>query len=172
MMSGVPLETCWAFKKLWNNKFYYNSILFYSCWYFYWVIYAGRIHECQKLQQSLCRIPACVTLSIQCEFTFVGSNLVTNMFYSVLYCSVKFRLKNNTASGEFWNMCVIFTDWLMVTLVWAEKSGNDIKQNISFIRNFVLVLFAFKFYFILLYLFLNLLNILFSPDQTTHYTLL
>ena len=23
-MSGVPLETCWAFKKRWNNKFYYK----------------------------------------------------------------------------------------------------------------------------------------------------
>ena len=24
MMSGVPFETCWAFNKLWNNKFYYK----------------------------------------------------------------------------------------------------------------------------------------------------
>jgi len=24
MMSGVPLETRWAFNKLWNNKFYYT----------------------------------------------------------------------------------------------------------------------------------------------------
>jgi hypothetical protein len=28
-------ETCWAFNKLWNNKFYYKAA---SCWYFYWVI--------------------------------------------------------------------------------------------------------------------------------------
>ena len=34
MMSGVPLETCWAFNKLCNNKFYYKAA---SCWYFYWV---------------------------------------------------------------------------------------------------------------------------------------
>ena len=34
MMSGMPLETCWAFNKLWNNKFYYKVA---SCWYFYWV---------------------------------------------------------------------------------------------------------------------------------------
>jgi len=32
MMSGVSLETCWAFSKLWNNKFYYKAA---SCWYFY-----------------------------------------------------------------------------------------------------------------------------------------
>ena len=44
MMSGVPLETCWAFKKPWNNKFYCNAA---SCWYFYWVIYDARIHEYQ-----------------------------------------------------------------------------------------------------------------------------
>jgi hypothetical protein len=32
MMSGVPLETCWVFNKLWNYKFYYKAA---SCWYFY-----------------------------------------------------------------------------------------------------------------------------------------
>jgi len=35
MMSGVPLETCWAFNKLWNDKFYYKAA---SCCYFYWAI--------------------------------------------------------------------------------------------------------------------------------------
>jgi len=42
--SGVPLETCWAFNKLWNNKFYYKVAF---CWYFHWVIYNARIHEYQ-----------------------------------------------------------------------------------------------------------------------------
>ena len=46
MMSAVPLETCWAFNKLWNNKFYYKAA---SCWHFYWVIYDARIHEYQNL---------------------------------------------------------------------------------------------------------------------------
>jgi hypothetical protein len=31
MMSGMPLETCWAFNKFWNNKFYYKVV---SCWSF------------------------------------------------------------------------------------------------------------------------------------------
>jgi len=35
MMSGVPLETCWAFNKLWNNKFYYKAA---TCWYFYRIL--------------------------------------------------------------------------------------------------------------------------------------
>jgi hypothetical protein len=30
-MSGVSLETCWAIKKHWNNKFYYTVA---SCWLF------------------------------------------------------------------------------------------------------------------------------------------
>jgi len=44
MMSGVPLETCRAFNKLWNNKFYYKAA---SCWYIYWIIYDARILEYQ-----------------------------------------------------------------------------------------------------------------------------
>jgi hypothetical protein len=31
MTSGMPLETCWAFNKRWNNKFYYRVA---SCWLF------------------------------------------------------------------------------------------------------------------------------------------
>jgi len=31
MMSGMPLETCRAFNKFWNNKLYYNVA---SCWLF------------------------------------------------------------------------------------------------------------------------------------------
>ena len=31
MMSGVPLETCWAFNKFWNNKLYYKVAF---CWLF------------------------------------------------------------------------------------------------------------------------------------------
>jgi hypothetical protein len=33
MMSGVSLETSWAIKKHWNNKFYYTVT---SCWLFLW----------------------------------------------------------------------------------------------------------------------------------------
>jgi hypothetical protein len=32
MMSGVPLETCWACNERWNNKFYYMDA---SCWLFF-----------------------------------------------------------------------------------------------------------------------------------------
>jgi hypothetical protein len=31
MMSGMPLETCWACNKFWNNKLYYKVA---SCWLF------------------------------------------------------------------------------------------------------------------------------------------
>ena len=31
MMSGMPLETCWAFNEWWTNKFYYKDA---SCWLF------------------------------------------------------------------------------------------------------------------------------------------
>jgi len=45
MMSGVSLETCWAIRKHWNNKFYYTVA---SCWLFlYDLYYDARIHERQ-----------------------------------------------------------------------------------------------------------------------------
>jgi hypothetical protein len=50
MMGGVPLETRWAFNKLWNNKCYYNAA---SCWYFYWVIYDTWIYEYQICKSTL-----------------------------------------------------------------------------------------------------------------------
>jgi hypothetical protein len=46
MMSGVPLETCWAFNKLWNNKFYYKLLLVVISTESY---YDARIHEYQKV---------------------------------------------------------------------------------------------------------------------------
>ena len=44
MMSGVPLETYWAFNKLWNNKFYYKLHLVGISTESY---YNARIHEYQ-----------------------------------------------------------------------------------------------------------------------------
>jgi len=44
MMSGVPLETCRAFNKLWNNKFYYKLHLVGISAESYC---DGRIHEYQ-----------------------------------------------------------------------------------------------------------------------------
>jgi hypothetical protein len=50
MMRGVPLETCWAFNKLWNNKLYYKAA---SCWYFYWIIHDARIHKYKKIWSKI-----------------------------------------------------------------------------------------------------------------------
>ena len=61
MMSGVPLETCWAFKERWNNKFNYKAA---SCWYFYWVIYDARIHE-----YEICKI-------------YLGEEVMSTQFHS------------------------------------------------------------------------------------------
>jgi len=42
MMSGVSLETCWAIKKHWNNKFYYTVA---SYWLFLYDLYCdARMH--------------------------------------------------------------------------------------------------------------------------------
>jgi len=51
MMSGVPLETCWAFTKLWNNKFYYNLHLVGIATESY---NDARIHEYKKEGYNVC----------------------------------------------------------------------------------------------------------------------
>ena len=40
LMSGMPLETCRAFNKFWNDKFYYKVV---SCWLFLLI----HIRNCQ-----------------------------------------------------------------------------------------------------------------------------
>ena len=53
-MSSVSLETCWAIKKCWNNKFYYTVT---SCWLFlYDLYYDARIHEHQVYKASCLNI--------------------------------------------------------------------------------------------------------------------
>ena len=50
MMSGVSLETCWAFNKLWNSKFCYKLYLVGISTESY---YDARIHECQMSQSNV-----------------------------------------------------------------------------------------------------------------------
>jgi hypothetical protein len=47
MMSSVPLETCLALNKLWNNKFYYKAA---SCWCFYWRMQYYELYVCPSLR--------------------------------------------------------------------------------------------------------------------------
>jgi hypothetical protein len=61
MMSGVPLKTCWAFNKLWNNKFYYK---YSSCWHFYWVHLLHQIIQDEKLLLMHLRLNALCLLLV------------------------------------------------------------------------------------------------------------
>jgi hypothetical protein len=50
----TPLETCWAFKKLWNNKLYYKVA---SCWYLYWVFNRLLQQILKNMQKDTLRKP-------------------------------------------------------------------------------------------------------------------
>ena len=50
MMSGMPLETCWAFNERWNNKFYYNVA---SCWLFL-LSHIGRVLSAVSIFRVTC----------------------------------------------------------------------------------------------------------------------
>jgi hypothetical protein len=49
-MSGMPLETCRAFKKFWNNKFYYKVA---SCWLFLLIILGTFIRKTRRREGKL-----------------------------------------------------------------------------------------------------------------------
>jgi hypothetical protein len=80
MMSGVPLETCWAFNKRWNNQFYYNAA---SCWYFYWVIYDARIYEYQVSNPLLLLL--CYIIPVP-EDGFLQTRNTQHIFDNKIYC--------------------------------------------------------------------------------------
>ena len=109
MTSGVPLETCWAFKKLWNNKFYYKAA---SCWYFYWIMYDARIHEyhifpsgfpsqtfmyfCSPLYEPHACQPQHPTLFDQPN-TRHSSEILQNLVKWICFVRIIFRVSNSAA---------------------------------------------------------------------------
>ena len=77
MMSGVPLETRWAFNKRWNNKFYCK---FASCWLF--LLIHTTMHGSMNIKSA--RIDLCMFIpdfikicTLLCTvFTYLGLNLL------------------------------------------------------------------------------------------------
>ena len=56
MMSGMQIETCWAFNERWNNKFYYNVA---SCWLF--LLSHTAMHGSMNIKRFLTRFK-CLSL--------------------------------------------------------------------------------------------------------------
>jgi len=82
MMSGVPLKTCWAFKKLWNNKFYYKAA---SCSYFYWVIYDARIHKYQINDKEIMGLKKLLIVQQQLGPVGAGISKICSLFITFRY---------------------------------------------------------------------------------------
>ena len=59
MMSGMPLETCWAFNERLNNKFYYTAA---SCWLF--LLSHTTMHGSMNIKFKKERINVCVCVYI------------------------------------------------------------------------------------------------------------
>jgi len=87
MMGGVSSETCWAIKKLWNNKFYYTVA---SCWFFKWILYNdARIHEHHVTNKAQCIKYFLINLGIK------GLNVIGKTFLCVFYFFVTGRRPND-----------------------------------------------------------------------------
>jgi len=98
MVSGVPHETCWAFRKFWNNKFYYKVA---SCWYFYRVIYDARIHEYQAISFLRSTVVHTVKLARSCFYVIIGARACVRARARVCVRSAV----TSPYDTEAWNVC-------------------------------------------------------------------
>jgi hypothetical protein len=71
LVSGVPLETCWAFNERWNNKFYYKVA---SCWLF--LLSRTTMHESMNIKyfRKPCRLWDNVEILVYCRATDAADN--------------------------------------------------------------------------------------------------
>ena len=99
MMSGMPLETWWAFNKRWNDKFYYKVA---SCWLF-WLIHTA-MHGSMNIKYTY--MP-----NFKCWFSLL---IVAKHFYPVrFYIAWYSRYKT------------FYVDYLHIYQLW-QKIGNRI----------------------------------------------
>ena len=97
MMSGMPLETCWAFNKFWNNKFYYKVT---SCWLLL-LIHTG-MHESMNIifQTSLCDFKE---ILIRCFFSSIVSTINYCAFFILCILSQLLHFEpTNARSFKLW----------------------------------------------------------------------
>jgi len=124
MMSGMPLETCWAFNKLWNNKFYYKVA---SCWLF--LLIKLKVCLFVPYTNSHSRTKLCTHLPLRLEETegYVWSKNVWPFLPS--------RPSSSGASAESLalNGCrrksssTALYPWFLLVLVWCH--GNDVADD-------------------------------------------
>jgi hypothetical protein len=122
MMSGMPLETCWAFNKFWNNKFYYKVA---SCWLFLLIVTSGsNINDRNCNTRSgftyTCRvsvfknpedgggIPPGVNLNGTCAFLVVcGCHVVLFGYISL----ITLRRDVSNVDGGCFDYCGKYVEW-------------------------------------------------------------
>jgi hypothetical protein len=124
MMSGVPLETCWAFSKLWDNKFYYKVA---SCWLFllihttmhgYMNIKHPRLFSCKRCHNN--KAP---------KFSFMMTIHVALLVHT---CSRKFptrRLKSSQRN-EF-SACSLYSKHTALKWHTSQHMGVELDTHIS-----------------------------------------
>jgi hypothetical protein len=126
MMSGVPLETCWAFNKLWNNKFYYKVA---SCWLFllilkFLVTVVARSDKCLEIAWHIFICLLCVDVD---SFTFYLTQFRNSCS---LYCWPWIQLLQN----NLWHI-ITETFHLGVTTTIQWPAVKQVSVPLSYLRN-------------------------------------
>ena len=125
MMSSVPLETCWAFNKFWNNNFYYK---FATCWLF--LLIHITMHGSMNIKFKIClNISTQHTLKTHgyLHFVCIITLKCIPIFRGRLFCSFGSDLTYKCQSQKIylpilWRTCY-------VTPSTVQPSPPDIERN-------------------------------------------
>ena len=99
-MSGVSLETCWAIKVHWNNKFYYTVA---SCWLFlYDLSYDARIHKHQVFKRVFG-----IKLYYQGDCCTTFHKKIPQIVYCIIITAILLRHMFNPLKPELIPICYL-----------------------------------------------------------------
>jgi len=141
----VSLETCWAIKKHWNNKFYYTVA---SCWLFlYDLYYNARIHEYQALNSVLhwrlpeepskrrCGITKQHRPELCCGLMGIRIILGALVLVTINFRSLLPDRKLNLVGYYRTRNCVIYMNWLALSEHWFLGGCNGLGMRLQWKRH-------------------------------------
>jgi hypothetical protein len=104
MMSGMLLETCRAFNKRWNNKFYYKVA---SCWLF--LLIRKEVQSCEN-QRPQIQLELLMMSGMLLETCRAFNKRWNNkLYYKVASCWLFLLIRKEVQSCDVWGTLLMFS---------------------------------------------------------------
>ena len=131
MMSGMPLETCWAFNERWNNKFYYKVA---SCWFF--LLIHTTMHESMNIK-SPCPLPKRVLCTVRSSASSVSNSTFLSLpeyhklaayVFFLVFSLLLSSLQQRVLEGSSYARCVqsSYPAFVLLCVGWIFPPGLSV----------------------------------------------